>query len=61
MEATVLTTEKDGVLEITLNRPDRLNAFTADLHEGLRAAFAQLRRRAQRGKSFVKSQRQLAR
>ncbi|MFT4792155.1 MAG: 2-(1,2-epoxy-1,2-dihydrophenyl)acetyl-CoA isomerase [Paracoccaceae bacterium] len=40
MTATVLMTENDGVLEITLNRPDRLNAFTAELHEGLRDAFA---------------------
>ncbi|MFT6773374.1 MAG: 2-(1,2-epoxy-1,2-dihydrophenyl)acetyl-CoA isomerase [Paracoccaceae bacterium] len=38
MTATVLTTETDGVLEITLNRPDRLNAFTVELHAGLRAA-----------------------
>jgi 2-(1,2-epoxy-1,2-dihydrophenyl)acetyl-CoA isomerase len=36
--ASVLTELTEGVLEITLNRPDRLNAFTADMHEGLRAA-----------------------
>ncbi|MEO0680316.1 MAG: 2-(1,2-epoxy-1,2-dihydrophenyl)acetyl-CoA isomerase PaaG [Pseudomonadota bacterium] len=28
----------EGVLEITLNRPDRLNAFTAEMHERLREA-----------------------
>ncbi|MFT6887748.1 MAG: 2-(1,2-epoxy-1,2-dihydrophenyl)acetyl-CoA isomerase [Paracoccaceae bacterium] len=39
MTATVLLSENNGVLEITLNRPDRLNAFTAELHEGLRNAF----------------------
>ena len=36
--ASVLTELSDGVLEITLNRPERLNAFTSEMHEGLRAA-----------------------
>jgi 2-(1,2-epoxy-1,2-dihydrophenyl)acetyl-CoA isomerase len=39
MTPTVLMTEADGVLEVTLNRPERLNAFTAELHDGLRTAF----------------------
>lgn len=36
--ASVLTELSEGVLEVTLNRPDRLNAFTAEMHERLREA-----------------------
>jgi 2-(1,2-epoxy-1,2-dihydrophenyl)acetyl-CoA isomerase len=38
MNNTVLYETRDGYAEITLNRPEQLNAFTADLHAGLRAA-----------------------
>lgn len=35
---------RDGAVQtITLNRPDKLNAFTLDVHEGLRAALAEAR------------------
>ncbi len=36
---TVLVTLKDGVLMLTLNRPDKLNSFNVDMHLALRAAF----------------------
>ena len=32
----------DGIVRITLNRPDRLNSFTAHMHEELRHALASL-------------------
>lgn len=35
---TVLVGLADGVLEVTLNRPDRLNAFNVEMHHALRAA-----------------------
>ena len=34
---TVLTTFDRGVLQLTLNRPDKLNSFTPDMHLALRA------------------------
>lgn len=37
-EAAVLHEARDGVGVITLNRPDRLNAFTDDMHADMRAA-----------------------
>ncbi len=36
--------EDDGVLVLTLNRPESLNAFTVELHDELRAALKQARR-----------------
>ena len=33
-----LTTESDGVLEFTLNRPEKLNALNAEIFHGLREA-----------------------
>lgn len=35
---TILVSLTDGVLEITLNRPDKLHSFTPDMHAELRAA-----------------------
>ncbi len=43
MDHPVLTSLEEGVLEITLNRPDSLNAFTVDMHQGLREAFGKAR------------------
>ena len=40
---TVLTRLDAGVLCVTLNRPDRLNAFTEEMHIALRAAFERAR------------------
>lgn len=37
---TVLTQARDGYRIITLNRPDRLNAFTAEMHGALKQAIA---------------------
>ncbi len=36
---TVLVTMDHGVLQLTLNRPDKLNSFNEDMHRALRAAF----------------------
>ncbi|MGQ0655748.1 MAG: 2-(1,2-epoxy-1,2-dihydrophenyl)acetyl-CoA isomerase PaaG [Betaproteobacteria bacterium] len=36
--SSILTAEEAGVLTITLNRPDRLNAFNPEMHKLLRAA-----------------------
>src|SRR5882757_3378162 len=36
--ATILVSLDAGVLSITLNRPDKLNAFTPEMHEALRGA-----------------------
>lgn len=38
-EPTIATEVTDGVLTITLDRPERLNAFTVQMHEELIAAF----------------------
>jgi 2-(1,2-epoxy-1,2-dihydrophenyl)acetyl-CoA isomerase len=40
-ESTVLFEHAQGIARITLNRPDRLNAFTQTMHAALRAAFDQ--------------------
>ncbi len=40
MTSPVLVEERGGWRRITLNRPDKLNAFTAELHRALAGAFA---------------------
>ncbi len=40
-ELTILFEHAHAVARITLNRPERLNAFTQTMHEALRAAFDQ--------------------
>jgi enoyl-CoA hydratase/carnithine racemase len=39
---TLLTEREDGVLTVTLNRPDRLNAFTTQMLEDLLALFDEI-------------------
>lgn len=41
-EADLLREDFDGYTVLTLNRPDRLNAFTVDLHAALREALDEL-------------------
>lgn len=41
---TILSTEADGVLTLTLNRPEKLNAFNEDMHLALRAGFERAHR-----------------
>lgn len=43
---TVLVRLEAGVLEVTLNRPDRLNSFTEEMHMALRAALQRAEREA---------------
>jgi len=42
-EPTILLEVKDGAARVTLNRPDRLNSFTAGMHAELRAALEHVR------------------
>lgn len=39
----ILLSISDGVAEVTLNRPDKLNSFTRVMHAELRAALAAIR------------------
>jgi 2-(1,2-epoxy-1,2-dihydrophenyl)acetyl-CoA isomerase len=43
--SSVLFAAQDGYAVVTLNRPDRLNAFNPEMHERLRAALAEVKRR----------------
>ena len=38
---TILFTQADGIARLTLNRPDRLNSFTVQMHEEVQHALAQ--------------------
>ena len=37
-EQTIIVEERDGIARLTLNRPDRLNSFSAAMHKELREA-----------------------
>ena len=41
-EKTILFASADGVARITLNRPDKLNSFTPEMHGELRTALTQI-------------------
>src|SRR5256885_15840212 len=41
--SSILVSQDAGVLSITLNRPDKLNAFNAEMHKLLRQALEQAR------------------
>ena len=43
-EQTIAVTHADGVSTITLNRPDKLNSFNADMHAALRTALTDIRK-----------------
>ncbi|HEY7238976.1 MAG TPA: 2-(1,2-epoxy-1,2-dihydrophenyl)acetyl-CoA isomerase PaaG [Burkholderiales bacterium] len=45
--APILVSRDAGVLSLTLNRPDRLNAFTPEMHKQLREALEQARDEAE--------------
>ena len=42
-DAAILHSCADGIARVTLNRPDRLNSFTAKMHEELRDALGMVR------------------
>lgn len=42
--STILATEAEGVLSLTLNRPDKLNSFNEEMHLALRAGFERAHR-----------------
>ena len=44
-EASVLLSAQDGYAVVTLNRPDRLNSFNPEMHERLREALVEVKRR----------------
>lgn len=41
-DSSILFTLEDGIARITLNRPEKLNSFTADMHEAMRAAMTRV-------------------
>ncbi len=42
--STILAAEAEGVLSLTLNRPDKLNSFNEEMHLALRAGFERAHR-----------------
>jgi 2-(1,2-epoxy-1,2-dihydrophenyl)acetyl-CoA isomerase len=42
-DATILHSCANGIARVTLNRPERLNSFTATMHEALRDALARVK------------------
>ena len=42
MEPTILVTRHEGWVELTLNRPDRLNSFDGAMHRRLAAALDEI-------------------
>jgi len=42
-DETVLYASASGIARVTLNRPDRLNSFTAQMHDELRAVLAEVK------------------
>ena len=44
-QSSILFEAQDGYAVITLNRPDRLNSFNVEMHERLRDAVAEVKRR----------------
>jgi 2-(1,2-epoxy-1,2-dihydrophenyl)acetyl-CoA isomerase len=42
-DASILYSCANGIARVTLNRPDRLNSFTAQMHEALRDALGKVR------------------
>lgn len=45
-DKSILTEQYDNVLEITLNRPDKLNSFNAEMHEALFTAVTEAEQNA---------------
>jgi 2-(1,2-epoxy-1,2-dihydrophenyl)acetyl-CoA isomerase len=43
--SSILFEAQDGYAVVTLNRPDRLNSFNAEMHERLRATLTEVKRR----------------
>jgi len=52
-EAALLITEVDGIVHVTLNRPEKYNAINLEMWEGLHAATAALRDRDDLGAMLV--------
>jgi 2-(1,2-epoxy-1,2-dihydrophenyl)acetyl-CoA isomerase len=44
-QPSILFEAQDGYAVVTLNRPDRLNSFNAEMHERLREAVSEIKRR----------------
>ena len=42
LDNTILLDISDGLAVLTLNRPDRLNSFTAEMHKELKAALKKI-------------------